>query len=499
MEGEERNHDVDSIDEIIGNQDRVSAEKRRIMKNLLFICFGFMCNFTAFQGASVLQSSLNPEIGTGSLAVIYGSLIVSAMFTPTYVIKYLGCKWTICASIVGYTTYAFANFKPIWGTLAPASIIVGLAAAPLWSAKSAYLTTSARRYAVLNKEPVEAVVNRFFGIFFLFFQFNSIIGNLISSFILSEDTSLVFPSCYNDTFIKTYCGANDCQDDFSAVKNNYTIASCGNSTGVIASDPTDETIYTLMGIYGGIGLFGALTVALFVDRIKLRQTEDRGVFELLIATFRHMKYKNQILLIAITMYSGFEQAFLTGDFTRSYITCPLAVNWVGFVLICYGACDSLFSFIFGGAQKYTGRMPLFTFAALINLALILTFQFWTPLPDNEALFFILPALWGIADAVWQTQLNAFYGVLFITNQEACFANYRLWESLGFVIAFAYQSFICVDTKLWVCLGFLIVGMACYYYIEYTEKKKAHNQVESEQADNKEKEPHTNSAFDGTDF
>ena len=45
-----------------------------------------MCNFTAFNGASVLQSSLNDDggLGTGSLAIIYGSLIVSAMFTPTF-------------------------------------------------------------------------------------------------------------------------------------------------------------------------------------------------------------------------------------------------------------------------------------------------------------------------------------------------------------------------------------------------------------------------------
>ena len=55
------------------------------MKNLLLICFAFLCNFTAFGGASSLQSSLNDDdgLGTASLAVIYGSLIVSAMFTPT--------------------------------------------------------------------------------------------------------------------------------------------------------------------------------------------------------------------------------------------------------------------------------------------------------------------------------------------------------------------------------------------------------------------------------
>lgn len=67
-----------------------------------------------------------------------------------------------------------------------------------------------------------------------------------------------------------YCGANDCQEDFGAVKNNYTEATCGNSTSGSSGDPDRSTINLLMGIYGGIGLLGALTVAVFVDRIKLR-------------------------------------------------------------------------------------------------------------------------------------------------------------------------------------------------------------------------------------
>ena len=38
-------------------------------------------------------------------------------------------------------------------------------------------------------------------------------------------------------------------------------------------------------------------------------------------------------------------------------------------------------------------------------------------------------------------LAAFYGVLFPESEEAAFSNYRLWESVGFIIAFAYTSYI----------------------------------------------------------
>jgi hypothetical protein len=52
--------------------------------------------------------------------------------------------------------------------------------------------------------------------------------------------------------------------------------------------------------------------------------------------------------------------------------------------------------------------------------------------------YVLAALWGVADAIWQTQINALYGVAFKNNEEAAFSNYRLWESMGFLLSFLTQ-------------------------------------------------------------
>ena len=52
--------------------------------------------------------------------------------------------------------------------------------------------------------------------------------------------------------------------------------------------------------------------------------------------------------------------------------------------------------------------------------------------------YVLAALWGIADAIWQTQINALYGVVFANSEEAAFSNYRLWESMGFLFSFLTQ-------------------------------------------------------------
>ncbi len=102
----------------------------------------WFCRFV-LQGISNLQSSINCDQGLGvaSLSIIYATLIFSAIFVPSFVIRHLGLKWTLVASMSCYTLYMVANFFPSWATLIPASILVGLGAAPLWSAKCTYLTS----------------------------------------------------------------------------------------------------------------------------------------------------------------------------------------------------------------------------------------------------------------------------------------------------------------------------------------------------------------------
>lgn len=66
-----------------------SKERFVITKNVIVIGLAFMIHFTAFHGTSNLQSSVNSDkaLGTTTLAVIYGSLILSNIFLPMTVIR----------------------------------------------------------------------------------------------------------------------------------------------------------------------------------------------------------------------------------------------------------------------------------------------------------------------------------------------------------------------------------------------------------------------------
>lgn len=90
---------------------------------------------------------------------------------------------------------------------------------------------------------------------------------------------------------------------------------------------------------------------------------------------------------------------------QAFVSCGLGVHMVGYVMICYGVCDAICSITFSPLVKMVGRVPIFTMGALINLSIIITLRHWMPHPDDVALFFLMAGLWGVSDAVWQTQIN----------------------------------------------------------------------------------------------
>ncbi|XP_048582467.1 protein unc-93 homolog A [Nematostella vectensis] len=436
-------------------------EKFSLTLNIFFISCGFLFLFTAFQSLQNLQSSLNSDEGLGlaSLCVIYASLIISCMFVPPYMIGRLGAKWALVVSMVSYVLYTVANYYPSWYTMIPASFLVGMSAAPLWSSKCAYLTTTGIRYSELSNETQETVVTRYFGIFFLIFQSGQIWGNLISSMVLQQGDA--GGESFRENAAEV-CGPNFCKMPEAV----------GNATEPL-SRPEKKFVYTMLSIYLATGVVAVLLIILLLKKLTgkmSRKKDEETGLNLLIATLKHLKDPRMKLILPITFYSGIEQAFIFGDFTAAFVTCSLGVHRVGFVMICFGVTDAAFSFILGRLTKYTGRLPIFISGMLVHMTAIITMLTWRPDAQLIWVYYVLAALQGFCDAVWQTQINALYGCYFPDNQEPAFSNYRLWESLGFVVAFAYASFICINVKLYILLAVLLLGMLGYLISELVHRR-----------------------------
>lgn len=428
-----------------------------IHKNLFVIGLAWLLLFTAFQSMANLQSSLNSDagIGTLSLSTIYVTLVVSCFFLPPIMISNLGIKNTIVTSQFAYLIFIAANTYPKWYTLIPSAVLLGIFAGPLWTAKCTFLTEIAGFYANISGENTEAVVNRFFGIFFAMFQMSQIIGNLISSTILKPETQQTLQQIKSLDF----CGFNDCPND---LKQENQIIKAQLST-----------VYTLCIVYIVLGL-----LSIFLIRIALNEFKSNKIlsdfkkdqYSLLISTVKQLKNKNQILILPLTLWLGFSLAFIGADYTKSFVACAKGVDYVGYAMIFFGLLNVVGSYLFGLVVKYVGRMPCFLTAAFLNYVLIFVMMRWKlNANENDYVFYLIPALWGLADSAWQTQVNSIYGVLFKSNQEAAFSNFRLWESVGFAISYAYSNYLCISTKLYLMLAYLTMGLIGYLAIEFYER------------------------------
>ncbi|XP_045611697.2 UNC93-like protein isoform X1 [Procambarus clarkii] len=441
-----------------------NMEKVRILKNVVIISIAFMFLFTSFNSMANLQSSINKVDGTAALSTLYAALVVSCAFLPTWMIKMLKAKWTLCFSMLCYSTYIAAQFYPRVWTLVPTSIILGLGAAPMWSAKCTYLTQVGSKYAEIVGESAEVVIVRFFGIFFLFFQSTQVWGNLISSSVLSQGVEAEEDP---DEAALLMCGVNFCPHTHDSHHSNLTNL----------AKPPDSKIYIMASIYLVCAIISSVIIAFLVDPLTRYGEEERvgsssgkSGWELLVATFNHMRHPYQLLIIPLTMWSGVEQAFLGADYTAAYVSCGMGVHMVGYVMICYGVCDAICSITFSPLVKMVGRVPIFTMGAIINLGIVIALRSWMPHPDDVVLFFVMAGLWGVSDAVWQTQINAFYGVIFPGESEAAFSNYRLWESLGYIFSYVGSTTYCMDVKITNVVVSLVFGIIGYYIIEILERR-----------------------------
>ncbi|XP_050310325.1 UNC93-like protein isoform X2 [Anthonomus grandis grandis] len=463
-------------------------EQLRIWKNVLVIGFAFMIHFTAFWGASNLQSSINSEaaLGTFTLAAIYGSLILSNIFLPVVVIRWLGAKWTISLAFVAYMPFIMSQFYPRFFTMIPAGLAVGFGGGPLWCAKCTFLTILSEAYSQVTGIGADIVVTRFFGVFFMFYQFSQVWGNLISSAVLSAGSSdvlvnntteanltEVFRDIVNVT--ETHrdtgdiCGANFCPGTALEAIPNLT-------------PPSTSKINTIAGIYLVCMIVASLTVALGVDSPKRYDNGRKGSgsglsgLRLLAVTLRQLANPYQILILPITMFIGAEQAFIAADFNSAFVSCGWGISNIGFVMICFGVCNGLAAIFIGGIIKITGRTPVICLALSLHVALIVTLLVWRPSEDNKISFFVLAGLWGLCDAIWLVQINSLYGILFPGKEEASYSNFRLWESTGSVITYAYSPYLCIDVKLYLLLGLLIIGAIGYTSIEVIEWKSKNAEI-----------------------
>ncbi|KAH8277562.1 hypothetical protein KR018_001053, partial [Drosophila ironensis] len=457
-------------------------ERFVITKNVVVIGLAFMVHFTAFHGTSNLQSSVNADkaLGTSTLAVIYGSLILSNIFLPMTVIRWFGCRLTMALALFAYMPYIAAQFYPRFETLIPAALMVGFGGGPLWCSKCTYLSTVSEALTQVrgNKSRKDVNTVKFFGLFFIFYQMAQVWGNLISSSVLTLSAPASLSDITNGSAqleeelqressrVAELCGARFCPGVGAAVNPNLV-------------PPAPEQIRLLNSIFLTCMAAAVVMMIFGVSSLK-RYGVKRGDsgdglsgLKLLTVTINLLRKRRQILMLPITMFIGLEEAFLAVDFTRSFVACGWGISRIGFAMICFGVANAVAAGIAGALVERIGRVTLAGLCAVLNLCLLAYMYSWEAREGDYVRYCTFAAVWGICDGIWLVVVNAFYGILFPNHLIAAYSNFRLWESTGSVIGYVISAQLCTSTKLTILMAVMLVGCIGYGLIEYRvwQKKK----------------------------
>lgn len=80
--------------------------------------------------------------------------------------------------------------------------------------------------------------------------------------------------------------------------------------------------------------------------------------------------------------------------------------------------------------------------------------------------FFFASLYGVGDSVWNTFPSVMCSSFFTTQTEEAFSNLKLWQSLGFVLAFFWGPILSFFNKLLIAASCLVFGTICILILNF---------------------------------
>ncbi|KAL5011303.1 hypothetical protein ScPMuIL_009854 [Solemya velum] len=415
----------------------------------------FLCVYTAYLAIQNLQSSLNKAggLGTTSLAVLYCSGILSSSLAPL-AIKTVGCKNVVIAAWLCHVIYTATNFYPHWWTLIPSSVILGTTSGFLWTTQGVYLSRFSFSLSERLGTDRNIHLNRLNGIFFSIYHVSGLSGNIISSTVLYQGSQ-------NETRgnFSHVCGADICP---------------GSPNGDNFSESNSTLLYILLGIFLVCGLIGLLlTVFLLpaIDASLHMQSQSVGVS--ILACVRGLQDTRLLLLAPVMVFVAFNEGILWADYMKAYVSCPLGIRMVGFVMAVNGVVTTGVSLVVGRIAKYTGRQAMLATGLIINAGIACIMLSWQPEPNHIVYIFLIPAFWALAGSIWKIQMNVTLAAMFPDRLETTFALFQSLKACGYASSFMFSTTTCVSVKLYTTLALILISS-----ISYTATEIKHARLKS---------------------
>uniref|UniRef100_A0A1A8GYD8 Major facilitator superfamily domain containing 11 n=1 Tax=Nothobranchius korthausae TaxID=1143690 RepID=A0A1A8GYD8_9TELE len=437
--------------------------ERKKLLNIIILGFGFMFMFTAFQTCgnieqTVIKSFNSTEFhGSGytSMAIIYGVFSASNLIAPS-VVTVIGPQVSMFVSGLLYSAYIAVFINPFTWSFYTASVLVGIAAAVLWTAQGNVLTINS----------TDSTIGRNSGIFWSLMQFSLFFGNLYiycawhgHVHITDKDRRTVFISL-------TVISLVGCFLFFLIRKPDPEASSRSEVTeSLLQTDSNDTSILSTSH-----SSLCSKALDAFIKACKMFVTKE-------------------MLLLSVSIgYSGLELTFYSGV----YGTCIGAMtsfgtdakSLIGISGICIGIGEILGGGVFGMLNKNHrfGRNPVVLLGLITHFVafflIFLNIASDAPIApergtDLEA--FISPSvgvallcsfLLGLGDSCFNTQLLSIIGFVFHDNSAPAFAVFKFIQSITAALAFYYSNYLLLHWQLLILVVVGFLGTISFFAAEW---------------------------------
>ncbi|XP_062342370.1 UNC93-like protein MFSD11 [Osmerus eperlanus] len=432
----------------------------KMLLNIIILGFGFMFMFTAFQTCGNIEQTVIKSFnstqfhGSGytSMAIIYGVFSASNLIAPS-VVAVIGAQLSMFFSGLIYSGYIAMFIHPYTWSFYTASVVVGVAAAILWTAQGSLLTINS----------TDATIGRNSGIFWALLQFSLFFGNLYIYFawhghphISDKDRTTVFISLTVISLVGSFLF-------FLIQKVEPEVPANEESQSLVQAESTETAV-----VVPTKGL-GSQAADAFFKALKLSVT------------------KEMLLLSVSIAYTGLELTFYSGV----YGTCIGAMttfgddakSLIGLSGIFIGIGEILGGGVFGMLNKCNryGRNPVVLLGMITHFVafylIFLNIASDAPIAPEEGTQlqgFITPSievallcsfLLGLGDSCFNTQLLSIVGLMFREDSAPAFAVFKFVQSITAALAFFYSNYLLLHWQLliMVLVGFL--GTLCFFVAE----------------------------------
>ncbi|XP_070704275.1 UNC93-like protein MFSD11 [Pempheris klunzingeri] len=440
----------------------MSPEGKKLL-NIIILGFGFMFMFTAFQTCgnieqTVIKSFNSSEFhGSGytSMAIIYGVFSASNLIAPS-VVTVIGPQLSMFFSGLLYSGYIAMFIYPYTWSFYTASVLVGIAAAVLWTAQG----------NVLAINSTDSTSGRNSGIFWALLQFSLFFGNLYiycawhgHVHITDKDRRTVFISL-------TVISLVGCFLFFLIRKPDPEPCPSEESESEQQAESTESC-----------------SVA-----ASLRPSLCSQALDAFFKACKMFVTKEMLLLSVSIGYTGLELTFYSGV----YGTCIGAMtrfghdakSLIGLSGICIGIGEILGGGMFGMLNKWNrfGRNPVVLLGLITHFVafylIFLNIASDAPLAPEagtELQAYITPSvgvallcsfLLGLGDSCFNTQLLSIIIFVFRNNSAPAFAVFKFIQSIMAALAFFYSNYLLLHWQLLILVLVGFLGSVTFFMAEW---------------------------------